>query len=128
MRSKLLTNLAVVVGFLMLAGPMLAHHSSAIYDSEHPVTLKATVTVFQLINPHSRIRFEVKDDKGNVEQWIALSGAVSRMYRAGWRKDTLKPGDQITITGAPVKDGRKVMSLIKIVGPAGQVLTTQRAE
>ncbi|MCZ6752561.1 MAG: DUF6152 family protein [Acidobacteria bacterium] len=127
MRSKLLTDLAVAVGFLMFAGPMLAHHSSSIYDREHPVTLTGTVTALELINPHSRIRFEVKDDQGNIEKWVALSGAVSRMFRAGWRRDTLKPGDQITITGAPVKDGGKVMSLIKLVGPTGQVLTTQGA-
>ena len=72
MRSKLLTDLAVAVGFLMLAGPMFAHHSSSIYDREHPVTLKGTVTVLELINPHSLIRFEVKDDKGNIEKWVPL--------------------------------------------------------
>jgi hypothetical protein len=58
-----------------------------------------------------------------VEKWVALSGPPQRLYRAGWRADTLKPGDQITITGAPSKDGRKYMGVKKMIAPSGQVLT-----
>ncbi len=122
MKNKSLTVLVVAVGLLLFAAPLFAHHSAAMYDSEHPVTLTGTVTALKLINPHSLIRFEVKDENGNVVKWIAGMGPPQRMYRAGWRTDTLKPGDQITITGAPDKDGSKVMSVIKVVGPTGQVL------
>lgn len=123
MNNKLLSVLAVAVGLLVVAGPMFAHHSLAMYDTEHAITLEGTVTDFAFVNPHVQIHFAVKDDKGNVENWAAGSAPPQRMYRAGWNRNTLKIGDQITVTGYPAKDGRKVMSVRKLTGPSGQVLT-----
>ncbi len=122
MRSKLLTVLAVVVGLLVVAGPMFAHHSAAIYDRENLVTLTGTVTEFRFANPHIQIHFEVKDENGNVVKWIASTASPTRMFRRGWSKTTLKPGDEITVTGTPAKNGRKAMRLTKLVGPTGKVL------
>ena len=122
MRSMLLTVLAMVVGLLVVAGPMFAHHSDAIYDRENPVTLKGTVTEFRFFNPHIQILFEIKDENGKVVKWIASTGTPTRMFRRGWSKTTLKPGDEITVTGTPAKNGRKVMRLTKLVGPTGKVL------
>lgn len=122
MKNAPLTVLAVAVGFLMLARPILAHHSDAIYDNEHPVELAGTVTGYVFINPHVQIRFEVKDGNGSVVQWVAESGPVQRLYRIGWTKDTLKPGDQIKIVGDPARDGRKLLNLKKLVTPSGQEL------
>ena len=114
----------VAIAILVAAAcPLLAHHAGSTYDSEHLLTLTGTVTEYQLINPHSQIHFDVKDAQGNIIKWVALSGPPQRLFRAGWRSDTLKPGDQITITGAPSKDGRKIMGVKKVVGPGGQVLT-----
>ncbi len=122
MRSMLLTVLAVVVGLLVVAGPMFAHHSDAIYDRENPVTLTGTVTEFRFANPHIQIHFEVKDENGNVVKWIVSTASPTRMFRRGWSKTTLKPGDEITVTGTPAKNGRKAMRLTKLVGPTGKVL------
>ncbi len=119
MKSKLLAVLAVAAGVLMVAGPMFAHHSPAIYDRQHPITLTGTVTEFRFTNPHVQVLFEVKDENGNLVKWIAHSLPPPRLYRAGWKRDTLKPGDQITVTGGPDKFGRKVLRLINIVGPGG---------
>ena len=124
MKRALLVISAVSIAFL-ISLPVFAHHAGATYDTDHPVTLTGTVTEYQLVNPHTQIHFDVKDDKGNVSNWVALSGPPQRLYRSGWRADTLKPGDQVTITGAPSKDGRKFMGVKKVVGPGGAVLSAE---
>ena len=123
MRRKRFADLAVALCLLLFAGPMFAHHSGALYDREHPVTLEGTVTKFAFINPHVQIHFQAKDENGNVVKWVAGSGPPQRMYRAGWNTKTLKPGDEITITCAPARNGRKICSVGRLVGPNGKVLT-----
>ena len=121
MRNKLVV-VAGAVGLFMVADPMFAHHSESMYDKDHPVTLTGTVTAFRFINPHVKIHFEVKDENGSIVKWVAGTSAPQRLYRNGWHKETLKPGDHITITGHPAKDGRKIMNVQRLVGPDGQVL------
>ena len=65
MKRELLAVLAVAVGLLMGSGPLLAHHSTALYEKQHVTTLQGTVTALEFINPHVQIRFEVKDSQGN---------------------------------------------------------------
>lgn len=98
-QSELLSFTAVSVGLLMVSGPMLAHHGTAAYDTTKSVTVQGTVTEFQFVNPHVEIYFDVKGDKGNVEKWQAEATSPNHLARAGWTKNTLKPGDQITATG-----------------------------
>jgi hypothetical protein len=110
--------------FAVLVSPILlrAHHADSMYDKEHPITLHGTVTEFQFINPHPHIYFDVKDESGKVEKWIAESGSPpARMYNYGWKANALKPGDQFTVTGSPAKDGRKLLRILKMIGPSGQV-------
>jgi hypothetical protein len=120
--KKILLLVAVGIALSMASYPVFAHHAGGAYDAEHPITLTGTVTEYKLINPHTEIHFDVKDAQGNVTSWVALSGPPQRLYRAGWRSDTLKPGDQVTVTGAPLKDGRKFMGVQKVIGPTGQAL------
>ena len=123
MKNKRLAVFAVAAGLLVLSGPLFAHHAASTYDQEHPVTLTGSVTDFQFINPHVLIVFEVRDEDGTVVAWVAGSGPRQNLERAGWNRQTLKPGDQIRVTGAPHKEGKKEVSVIKLVGPTGQVLT-----
>ena len=101
---------------LLVSNSLLAHHSAALYDRDHALTLTGTVTEFSFVNPHVEIRFDVTNDKGEVENWIAESGPPNRLYRAGWTAKSLKPGDKITVTGAPLKDGHKLLSIQKLEG------------
>ena len=122
MRREPFTIWVVSLGLLLLATPMLAHHSGSMWDRQHHVTLKGTVTEVTFSNPHVQIHFKAKDDKGNPEQWIAESGPPQRLYRVGWNSKTIKMGDQITVTGAPSKDGRRIVNIRELVGPGGQTL------
>lgn len=123
MRNKLLLILAVIGTLLVVSVPMLAHHAGSAYDKDHALTLTGTVTEYLFTNPHVQIHFEVMEENGNVEKWVAETAAPQRLFRAGWNAKTLKPGDKITVTGAPSKDGRKFMSIVKLVGGNAPTLT-----
>lgn len=111
----------LLAGVLLAApGVMLAHHSDANFDKTKVLTLHGIVTEFRFVNPHPHIYFQVKDKNGNVEDWIAETGSPpARMYNAGWKANALKPGDEVTVTGNPDKEGRKLLRVRKIVSPNG---------
>ena len=101
-----------------------AHHGIvAWFDMSRSITVKGTVTSFEWTNPHSYIYFDAKDEKGASEKWSAEMGGVPMLGRAGWRRETVKPGDQITLIGKPAKDGRHSILLDKVVLANGQELT-----
>jgi hypothetical protein len=79
-------------------------------------------------NPHVQIHFDVKDESGKVEKWIAETASPQRLFSFGWNAKTLKAGDKITVTGAQLKDGQKIVSVIKLVGGNAPALTTGAAE
>ena len=98
--------LVSIVGVLALAVPMFAHHGTgASYAMDKKVTLKGTVTEFRLMNPHCQLYFDVKDEKGNVVHWSAEISSVFHLAKAGWRRDSIKPGDQVTVVLSPSKVG-----------------------
>ena len=100
MRQIRLALFAAAAALLpLLSHSIWAHHSGAIYDREHPITMSGTVTAFEFVNPHALIHFEVKDASGNLVKWVAISGPPQTLFRQdGWTKNTLKPGDKITLT------------------------------
>ena len=96
----------VITGLLALAitAPLAAHHSiSAEFDQNRPVTFTGTVTKIEWTNPHIYTHVEVKEPDGKVVEYRVEGGPPNALYRAGWRKDTLKPGDTVTVTGLRAK-------------------------
>ncbi len=112
------------IAFALLAMPvaMFGHHGNAAYDLNKPITLKATVTEFAWSNPHVQIYFDVKDGNGNIVHWASETVSPGMLSRAGWSKNELKPGDQITITVGPSKNGAPVGYALKIVLSNGKEL------
>ena len=106
------TTIAVfAVGVLLAAMPLLAHHSfTAEYDFMKPITVQGTVVKWELINPHGWITVDVKDANGKVVRWAVETGNPNALLRAGWRKDSLKPGDAVTIDGYLAKDGSATLN------------------
>ena len=125
MKSKLLMPLALVVGLLAVCGPILAHHGSAAYAETAVVLKDATVTKFVWANPHSFVMFDVKDDKGNVVHWATEASNPSDMVNLGWSKQTFKPGDEITVTFTPVKNGQPIGRIQQVVLANGQTLSAR---
>jgi hypothetical protein len=108
---------------LLVGGPAaLAHHGSAAYDKATTVKLESTITEFKFINPHAQIFFDVADASGHVTHWACEVDDPAAMERNGWKRDSLKPGDHVTIFGHAAKNGAPVMVLVKVVFANGQEL------
>jgi hypothetical protein len=122
MRTKVIT---IVLCFLALSVPLLAHHGAAAYDTDKKITLKATVTQWFWANPHCFLKFDAKDEKGNVVHWATETSNPSDMVNLGWSKDTFKPGDEITVTFTPVKNGNPVGRVDSVVLANGQTLSAR---
>jgi uncharacterized protein YdeI (BOF family) len=115
MKKRLLAAGAVAAALFIVSGPALAHHSNSIYDQTREITLTGTVTEFRLTNPHIQILFDVKGDQGDVTHWSSIGDNPVNLRRKGWNRNTIKPTDQITISGYAAKDGRPLMTTNKIV-------------
>ncbi len=111
-------------GFLvvlaMVASPAWAHHSFASFDQTKQVTLKGTVREFQWTNPHSWLQVEVVNDKGESEEWSVEMLSTSVLARMGWKKNTLKPGDEVTVVINPVRSGAPAGNMISVTDESGR--------
>jgi hypothetical protein len=99
---------AALLGFgLLVSAPAFGHHSfAAEYDRSKPFEVKGTVTKVEWMNPHAYIYVDVKDESsGKVSNWAFELGNLSTLMRQGWRKDSLKPGDAVTVQAYRSKDG-----------------------
>ena len=88
------------VALLMSAVPVLAHHSfSTQYDIAKPVEMKGAITKVEWTNPHARFYIDVRDEKGEVTNWNFEMASPNVLVRNGWKPNTLKIGDQVTVGG-----------------------------
>ena len=116
------------VFLLLVCVPLFAHHGAASYETSKMTTLKGTITNIQWMNPHAEIDIEVNETSGKAEKYVVESVSPLGLSRLGWTKDSLKPGDQITVTGNLSKNGTHILRLKKIVFPGGKELTLQNGE
>lgn len=109
---------------LIASSPLSAHHGNAAYDASKEVTVNGVVTEWIVANPHSLLRFDVTDDKGNVTHWVVESGAASVNQARGVRltKQLLKPGDKVTVTMMVAKNGQPVGRIHRLVLPDGRLM------
>jgi hypothetical protein len=107
--KKLLLGSAA--GLLLAATPVLAHHSfAAEYDQKQPVTIKGVVTKLDWMNPHVYFYVDATDADGKVTHWACEAGNPNALARRGWKKDSLKAGDQVTIQAFRAKDGSNTVN------------------
>ena len=116
MRSAMKTRMALVIGALGLAvaGPALAHHAFAMFDTNREVTLDGTVKEFQWTNPHTWVQLLVKDSAGKEVEWSIEGSSPNNLARFGWTRTSLKAGDHVQAVVHPLKDGSIGGSLVKI--------------
>ena len=113
MKDRRYALAALLLGFCMVSATVFAHHGFAgRYDEEHPITLDGVVIELQFINPHAAVLFQVRDENGKVVRWSGYLGSATSLNKSeGWTKNTLKPGDRITIIGARAINGAPDMLL-----------------
>ena len=121
MKITLAGFLAAMLG-LLISAPVSAHHGSAAFDVGKQVVLKGTVTRWFWANPHCFLSFDVKGEDGAVTHWVAETSNPPDMINHGWSKETFKPGDEITATVEPVKNGRPAGRLLEVALPDGKTL------
>jgi len=93
------------MGLLLSAAPVWAHHAfAAEFDASRPVKLRGTVTQWELVNPHSWIHINVKNDDGSVTEWMIEGGSPNSLFRLGFTKNSLPPGTEIIVEGYQAKD------------------------
>ena len=122
MRKKTIGVLALIVGFLSVPVQLFAHHGTAVFDTKKILTMKGIVTEWDWFNPHCLLQFDVKNESGQVVRWTAETQNPANMVYKGWRKTSFKPGDEITVTLVPTKNGQPFGQIKQVVLPNGTTL------
>ncbi len=118
---------ALAYGAVAIA-PVEAHHSFAMFDTTHRVTMSGTVTAFEWTNPHAYIELDVPDagepagPGANTKHWSIELGSPSILMQGGWKFKDLKYGDKVTVVVSPLKNGQRGALLVRITMPDGRVL------
>jgi hypothetical protein len=103
--GRLSTALLAGVALIVTGGAVFAHHSFAMFDTDHPMELQGTVTEFKFTSPHTFILLQVKGADGSTTVWNLEGGAPSGLVRDGWTSQTLKPGDELVLKVDPLRSG-----------------------
>jgi hypothetical protein len=118
------TILLAAATLATIAVPLLAHHSgAAVFDSSKHFEFKGTVTKVEWTNPHAHFFMDVKDASGKVTNWNLELASPNVLVRNGWRRNSLKEGDVVTVTGSPAKDNSTLGIAQSIVFPDGHKLS-----
>jgi hypothetical protein len=111
------------MSLILVSHPVLAHHGFAAFQMDQVSTIKGTVVDYELINPHVQIFLKVEQEGGKVVDWNVEGVSLNMMVRAGFKRDSMKAGDTVSVTGHPGKNGKPVLLLMKIMLADGRVLS-----
>jgi Family of unknown function (DUF6152) len=121
MKNRLVMAVSVAI-VLLASAPSGAHHTGSTLLSETTVTMKGVVKSWLWSNPHCLLTIEVKGADGQVVQWVMEAQAPNSIYPAGYRNNTFKPGDEVTVTANPVTNGRPYGRIASVVLADGSKL------
>jgi hypothetical protein len=120
--------LTAFVGLLIAGLPLFAHHSfAAEYDPTKKVELRGVVTKFEWMNPHAHFYVDVTDKDGKVANWNLELASPNMLVRNGWRRTSLKEGDQVVVVASQAKDATNTASVETVTLPDGRKLTFMAA-
>jgi hypothetical protein len=113
---------ALALASAALAAPAFAHHSFAMFDRQKETVLNGTVKAFQWTNPHSFIELEVVDPQGVIASYSIEMNSPNNLNRQGWKSTSLKPGDKVSVTMNPLRDGSRGGLFVNVQLPDGRML------
>ena len=117
---KLIQRVMSGIAAAMLAAPAAAHHSFAMFDSSKAISMTGTVKEYEWTNPHVWIHIMAADGQNAPREWSFEMQSVQQDSAAGWRPDSVKPGDKVTIEFHPLKDGSRGGQLMSATLANGQ--------
>jgi hypothetical protein len=100
-----MTLLLAGAAFAATQSVAVAHHSFSMFDNEHPIELQGTLKEFKFVTPHTFLYLTVKDQDGNATDWNLEGANAGTLLRAGWTRQTIKPGDELNLTVMPLRSG-----------------------
>lgn len=106
----------------LFAAATLAHHSPAVFDRTRMITIEGVVTTFSWSNPHSWIHLDVADENGDVSNWTVEMNPATILARGGWRRNTLQPGDEVTVIVYPLRENEPGGQFISLTLPDGTTM------
>lgn len=124
MKKMLFMVFALVAGLVIASRPVAAHHGAANFETDPAkrLVLKGTVVEWVWLNPHTLLQFDVKSAEGQTVRWVVEASNPPDMINRGWSIKSFKPGDQVTVTVRPVKNGRPVGSIVRVEFADGRIL------
>ncbi len=111
-----------VLALALFSRPGYVHHSGAMFDMSRQVKITGTVLEFNWTNPHSSFKVNVPGADGNASVWAIEMNSPNNLVREGWKRTTLKPGDKVTVTVRPLRDGSPGGQYVAILLPDGRTL------
>ena len=127
MRKRLVIGLAMALG-LLVSVPLFAHHGNASFATDKTLILKGTVTRWIYASPHLLLMLDVKGENGEIAHWVVESQSPTVMYPSGYRKDSFKPGDEVTVTVSAAKNGKPIGRILEAITADGTKLGRNRLE
>ena len=121
---------AALCGLFLVAAPVVAHHNgNAKYDSKKPITLKGKITKVEWMNPHIYFYIDAADPSGKVFNWAVEGATPNQLYRRGWRRDSLKIGDTVTVDAVMAREpGLHHVNARSVTLPDGKKVFSGSAE
>jgi hypothetical protein len=127
MRKSLVIGLTMALG-LLVSVPLFAHHGNASFATDKTLVLKGTVTRWIYASPHLLLMLDVKGENGEIAHWVVESQSPTVMYPSGYRKDSFKPGDEVTVTVSAAKNGKPIGRILEAITADGTKLGRNRLE
>ena len=122
MKNSIVVSVPACLMALTLVTPVFAHHSAFAFDTENTMIIEGTVTEWFWANPHCLLMIDVMTNNGDIVHWVTETQAPANMIDAGWRKNDLKPGDEVTVIVQPARNGNPVGRIARVEFADGRTL------
>ena len=122
MKNSIVVSVPACLVALTLVNPVFAHHSAFAFDTENTTIIEGTVTEWFWANPHCLLMIDVMTNNGDIVHWVTETQAPANMIDAGWRKNDLSPGDEVTVTVQPARNGNPVGRIARVEFADGRTL------